>query len=118
MEEAAQNNFGTQGEKMTSDIWHSNRLPKLFPHLYQALKTILEKHGIGYREIPGTRDIWCRDYMPVWLADGRDDQFVNRPSYFEKYKKIASLHPAILLGGPHFRLPSGKRSSSSTAARR
>lgn len=87
MEEAAQNNFGTQGEKMTSDIWHSNRLPKLFPNLYQALKTILEKHGIGYREIPGTRDIWCRDYMPVCAADGGMIQFVYRPSYLRKVKE-------------------------------
>ncbi|MBK9357023.1 MAG: peptidylarginine deiminase-like protein [Bacteroidales bacterium] len=29
------------------------------------LMDVLKKHSISYSYLPGTRDIWCRDYMPV-----------------------------------------------------
>lgn len=66
---------------MTSTVWHSDLLPRRFPGVYTALNAILEKHGVAYRTIPGTRDIWCRDYMPVQAADGSLVQFVYWPRY-------------------------------------
>ena len=41
----------------------------------------LEHHGIPLRTIPGTQDIWCRDYMPIQVAEDRFVQFRYAPDY-------------------------------------
>ena len=44
---------------------------------------ILEKHHVNYSFIKGTKDIWCRDYMPVQTESGKLIQFKYDPSYLK-----------------------------------
>lgn len=43
----------------------------------------MQQAGLAVESITGTRDIWCRDYMPIQLAAGRFIQFKYDPPYLE-----------------------------------
>ncbi len=58
-------------------------LAERFPDACRRLTDILDRHGVPYRFLQGTRDIWCRDYMPVRTASGRLVQFRYEPSYLK-----------------------------------
>jgi agmatine deiminase len=62
-------------------VFISDRLPARHPALVDALGRILADHGIPLRTIAGTRDVWCRDYMPVQLAPGEFLQYRYEPDY-------------------------------------
>jgi agmatine deiminase len=47
------------------------------------LKNILDREGIGYDLLQGTKDIWCRDYMPVQVSECELVQFSYAPSYLD-----------------------------------
>ena len=51
---------------------------------------ILEKHSIKYDFLKGTKDIWCRDYMPVQTERGKFVQFRYEPSYLKDYPELQS----------------------------
>src|SRR5262249_40892573 len=40
--------------------------------------------------IPGTSDIWCRDYMPIQLAETRFCQFVYKPDYLREHQHLVT----------------------------
>lgn len=58
-------------------------LAERFPDACRRLTDILDRHGVPYRFLQGTRDIWCRNYMPVRTASGRLVQFRYEPSYLK-----------------------------------
>lgn len=47
------------------------------------LEKTLRRAGIGYGLIENTRDLWCRDYMPVQVAKRDYVQFTFDPSYYK-----------------------------------
>ena len=47
------------------------------------LFTALEANGIKYDPLPGTKDIWLRDFMPVRRGDGKFVSFRYEPSYLK-----------------------------------
>ena len=52
-----------------------------FSYSYQRLINILDKHQIKYKNLNSTKDIWCRDYMPVQIDLDRFVQFRYELSY-------------------------------------
>jgi agmatine deiminase len=68
----------------------ADTLEPKFPDVYRELKLILTEHGIPLRTIPGTLDIWCRDYMPVQVSEDRFVQFRYTPDYLtaKKYRHL------------------------------
>lgn len=58
-------------------------LRERYPAACGRLTALLDKHGVAYRFLSGTRDIWCRDYMPVRTASGKLVQFRYEPSYLK-----------------------------------
>ena len=48
---------------------------------------ILTKHNIEFRFLKGTKDIWCRDYMPIQNRTGEFIQFTYDPSYLKGNKE-------------------------------
>jgi agmatine deiminase len=62
-------------------VFISDRLPARHSALVDGLGRILADHVIPLRTIAGTRDIWCRDYMPVQLAPGEFLQYRYEPDY-------------------------------------
>ncbi len=55
---------------------------------YRKFIKVLEENGIRYGLLPGTKDIWCRDYMPIQTAKNRFIQFNYAPSYLKGYKHL------------------------------
>jgi agmatine/peptidylarginine deiminase len=73
----------------TNMVFVADTLVGRFPELYAGLKTILTERGIPLRTIQGTRDVWCRDYMPIQIAEDRLVQFRYAPDYLTgKYRHL------------------------------
>jgi len=52
-------------DDQTDMVFISDRLEEKYPALVDGLRRILTDHDIPLRTIEGTKDIWCRDYMPI-----------------------------------------------------
>lgn len=68
-------------------VYMSELLKERYPETYSNLIKILEKHNTNYALIKGTKDIWCRDYMPVQTESGKLIQFRYEPSYLKGKKE-------------------------------
>jgi agmatine deiminase len=69
-------------------VFISDRLVQAHPVLVGGLRDILAKHGIAMKEIGGTRDIWCRDYMPVQVGEGEFVRFRYEPDYLRGHEHL------------------------------
>lgn len=58
---------------------------------WNRLEAILIENRIGYGFIENTRDIWCRDYMPIQKNTSKFIQFEFFPDYYLTPKHIAKL---------------------------
>jgi agmatine/peptidylarginine deiminase len=56
---------------------------------YERLTAILDKHEVDYAFLSETNDIWCRDYMPVQVAENKFIEYRYDPDYLQekKYRK-------------------------------
>lgn len=68
-------------------VYLSELLKTEYPETCERLVTILEKHNIRYSFLKGTKDIWCRDYMPIQTESGNFIQFKYNPSYLKGNKE-------------------------------
>lgn len=73
-------------------VYLSELLEERFPDTFNRLTSILKTHDVEYRLLKGTKDIWCRDYMPIQTESGKLIQFRYEPSYLkgEKWDDIRS----------------------------
>ena len=73
----------------TNKVFISSLLPNPlsgFPEdsrkkLYDTLKEYLQRKGIAYEELLNTRDVWCRDYMPVQITKDSYLSYTYHPDY-------------------------------------
>lgn len=65
-------------------VYLSALLKTKYPDTCEKLIQILEKHHVKYGFLEGTKDIWCRDYMPIQTKSGKFIQFKYEPSYLKK----------------------------------
>lgn len=65
----------------TDRVYFSSLALDDFKREMGEITSILEKYGIGVGYIKGTRDYFCRDYMPVQVGEGELVQFTFRPAY-------------------------------------
>lgn len=70
-----------------SIVYLSELLKEKFPQACNRLLQILDKYHVQYDWIKGTKDIWCRDYMPVQTESGKFIQFRYEPSYLKGKKE-------------------------------
>ena len=68
-------------------VYLSGLLEERFPESYNRLTSVLKKHGVEYRLLKGTKDIWCKDYMPLQIESGKLIQFRYEPSYLKGNKE-------------------------------
>lgn len=69
--------------KVKQTVYLSELLVKRYPETGKRLTDILNRHNISLATLKGTKDIWCRDYMPVQTPSGRLIQFKYDPSYLK-----------------------------------
>ena len=67
-------------------VYLSELLEKRFPECFNRLTSILKKHNVKYAFLKGTKDIWCRDDMPIQPESGKLIQFKYDPSYLKGKK--------------------------------
>lgn len=68
-------------------VFLSELLKKKHPDTCDKLISILNKHKVKYSFLKATRDIWCRDFMPVQTPSGKLIQFKYDPSYLKGKKE-------------------------------
>jgi TPR repeat protein len=73
----------TMVDAYTDTVFFSDLLPKKCPTLYQSLDTILTDNSIDHRLLTNTRDIWCRDYMPIQTGEKRFVFYKYNPDYLQ-----------------------------------
>jgi agmatine deiminase len=78
-------------DHQTNCVYLSSLLKEWHPQFWSELEVILKKHSIQYKWITNTRDIWCRDYMPVQITENHYIQFKFFPDYYLTHKHIKLL---------------------------
>ena len=68
-------------------VYVSGILKEKYPHAAEELFSVLRKHKVTVKELTNTKDIWCRDYMPVQNSQGELIQFNYDPSYLKGKKE-------------------------------
>jgi len=68
-------------------VFMSELLKARYPQTCNNLTQILERNNVKYAFLKGTKDIWCRDYMPVQIESGKLIQFKYDPSYLRGNKE-------------------------------
>ncbi len=68
-------------------VYVSSKLEEKYPHAAEGLFSVLEKHKVSVKKLRNTKDIWCRDYMPVQNRLGELIQFKYDPSYLRGKKE-------------------------------
>lgn len=78
--------------KDTNTVYFSEKLrsDKHFTKTCNALTELLDKHSIKYDFLKATKDIWCRDYMPIQIGKGKFVQFRYEPSYLSNKIELQS----------------------------
>jgi agmatine deiminase len=71
--------------KETSKVYFSEKLrsDKQFTKTCTALTELLIKHSIKHDFLIATKDIWCRDYMPIQTEKDKFVQFRYEPVYLK-----------------------------------
>ena len=62
-------------------VYFSDRLPETAPVTYSGLVQVLDRYSVPHGLLKGTKDIWCRDYMPVQATSCDFVSFGYRPDY-------------------------------------
>ena len=68
-------------------VFLSEILKEKYLDTCNKLISILDKHQVKYSFLKATKDIWCRDYMPVQTPSGKLIQFTYDPSYLKGNKE-------------------------------
>ena len=70
-------------DNLTSAVYFSDLLPKKCPTLNQHISEVLEANRIPYAYLSETKDIWCRDFMPIQIAEDRFVSYKYTPGYLQ-----------------------------------
>jgi len=70
----------------TNHLFLSDRLEERFPALFASLRSVLA--GVTIEIVPGTSDIWCRDFMPIQVSETSFCQFVYQPDYLREFRHL------------------------------
>lgn len=78
--------------KESNKVFLSQRLhsDQRFNKTCNVLINLLDKHSIKYDFIKATKDIWCRDYMPIQYEKEKFIQFRYEPSYLKDKLELQS----------------------------
>lgn len=70
-------------DNLTNSVYFSDLLSMKCPILNTHLVDMLQKHEIPFSYLFGTKDIWCRDFMPIQIEEDRFVFYKYTPNYLE-----------------------------------
>jgi agmatine deiminase len=78
--------------KEANTVYFSEKLrsDERFTKTCNILIELLEKNSIKYDFLTATKDIWCRDYMPIQVEKGKFVQFRYEPFYLKDDLELQS----------------------------
>lgn len=81
-------NLFTSLDKDVNKVYFSDKVLEKpgISQVYKEICDILDEYGIKHELLQHTRDIWCRDFMPVQMYPGRFVQYVYNPDYLDNDK--------------------------------
>ena len=84
-------------DNLTNRVYFSSLLPKKCPILNAHITEALQKRGIPFFYLSGTKDIWCRDYMPIQIDDRFYVFYDYTPNYLQdKIGQTLQTSPEIV----------------------
>ncbi len=85
-------------DSQTNTVFFSDLLPKKCPVLNQSIAEVLRKHRIPFDYLLSTKDIWCRDYMPIQIAKNRFVLYEYTPDYLQdaRYHRLQTSTTEVL----------------------
>jgi len=70
-------------ENETNQVFISDKLKYKVPQFYDDFQRLLSDNNIPLKEISNTKDIWCRDYMPIQLYPNKFIFYSYNPDYLQ-----------------------------------
>ena len=81
-------------DHLTTRVYFSSILPKKCHVLNAHLTDALQQHDIPFAYLFGTKDIWCRDFMPIQMEEDRFVFYKYTPGYLQdKYGLQLQTNP-------------------------
>ncbi len=75
-------------DNLTNTVCFSGLLPVKCPILNASISEVLLKRGISFDYLKGTKDIWCRDFMPIQIQKDRLIAYKCTPDYLQDKRHI------------------------------
>ena len=70
-------------DNLTNCVYLSSLLPERCPVLNAHIVDALQQHRVPYAYLSGTKDIWCRDFMPIQIDEGHYVLYKYTPNYLQ-----------------------------------
>ena len=87
-------NLFTSLDRNVNKVYFSDKVLEMpgISLVYKEICDILDEYNIKHELLRYTKDIWCRDYMPVQIYPNRFVQYVYDPDYLDndKYRNTKS----------------------------
>ena len=81
-------------DNLTTRVYFSSILPEKCPVLNAHVIEALQEREIPYAYLSGTKDIWCRDFMPIQIEEDRFVFYKYTPNYLkDKYGLQLQTNP-------------------------
>ena len=79
-------------DSQTNKLFLADCLQSKQPNFFQRFEKVLNDCNINFHFLPGTKDIWAVDFMPVQISTDKFVQFTYNPDYLQpkKYQKTIS----------------------------
>jgi len=76
-------------DKETNFVYFSKLFKEHYKIEYSEITSALDKHGVNHDCLEKTKDIWCRDYMPIQISETEFIEYRYDPNYLQakKYRK-------------------------------
>ena len=72
----------------TNFLYFSKLLPTEYPKFWEDLEDVLNKAQVNFGFLPNTKDIWCRDFMPIQVDENSFVQFRYDPDYLKDNENL------------------------------
>jgi agmatine deiminase len=86
-------------DKETNFVYFSDRIKtdKRYTSFWERLEPLLIENNISFGFIENTKDIWCRDYMPIQISEKNFVEFKFYPDYLQEpeYSSILTIQSDI-----------------------
>ncbi len=75
-------------DDQTNTVYFSSLLPEKCPVLNRYIADFLDENRIHFVYLSETKDIWCRDFMPIQIEEDRFVFYKYTPNYLKDFLRL------------------------------